>query len=532
MILRKPYAFFIKHFKLIHLILAVFVFYAIYRTKLLLDFFNEYSLATINVTGQDLVTPLLPTFFQIIPILIIIFATIVLVVMAYKKKPYLFYIITIIIYIYVLIITQVSKGTLNTLYTTLVDVRTIRLIRDLITLAFATQLFSLVIILVRATGFDVKKFDFKSDLKELEINEEDREEVEVQINFDPNKKLRSLRKKIRYLKYSYKENRLFFNSIFIVAIVSIVLVIVLSIFSGDKIIDQNVYFYGNNFTVSLTDSYLVNTDYKRQVIDEDYYYLLLKLQIKNNTSRTFGLDISTTKVLIDNYVYTPTTKNKSSFFDFGTVYQNENIGQEFETKVLVYEIPKELIDEDIIFSFVDKNTLDKNGNFASTKVRVEYQDLTGITSRETANLNEELSFENSILNDYKINITSFDIASSYKLEYNFCISNECYPSYEYVKPSITSNYDKVLLRITGSLTKQTNIDNIYDLYDFIEYFGNLYYVVDGQRKVQNVQFKEVTSKKANQPNTYYIEVLKEVENASSISLVFTIRNRNYEYVLK
>ena len=499
MILRKPYAFFIKHFKLIHLILAVFVFYAIYRTKLLLDFFNEYSLATINVTGQDLVTPLLPTFFQIIPILIIIFATIVLVVMAYKKKPYLFYIITIIIYIYVLIITQVSKGTLNTLYTTLVDVRTIRLIRDLITLAFATQLFSLVIILVRATGFDVKKFDFKSDLKELEINEEDREEVEVQINFDPNKKLRSLRKKIRYLKYSYKENRLFFNSIFIVAIVSIVLVIVLSIFSGDKIIDQNVYFYGNNFTVSLTDSYLVNTDYKRQIIDEDYYYLLLKLQIKNNTSRTFGLDISTTKVLIDNYVYTPTTKNKSSFFDFGTVYQNENIGQEFETKVLVYEIPKELIDEDIIFSFVDKNTLDKNGNFASTKVRVEYQDLTGITSRETAKLNEELSFENSILNDYKINITSFDIASSYKLEYNFCISNECYPSYEYVKPSITSNYDKVLLRITGSLTKQTNIDNIYDLYDFIEYFGNLYYVVDGQRKVQNVQFKEVTSKKANQP---------------------------------
>lgn len=175
--------------------ISCFVFYAIYRTKLLLDFFNEYSLATINVTGQDLVTPLLPTFFQIIPILIILFATIVLVVMAYKKKPYLFYIITIIIYIYVLIITQVSKGTLNTLYTTLVDVRTIRLIRDLITLAFATQLFSLVIILVRATGFDVKKFDFKSDLKELEINEEDREEVEVQINFESQQKIKIVKKK-------------------------------------------------------------------------------------------------------------------------------------------------------------------------------------------------------------------------------------------------------------------------------------------------------------------------------------------------
>lgn len=532
MILRKPYAFFIKHFKLIHIILAVLVFYSIYKTKLLLDFFNEYSLATINVAGQDLVTPLLPTLFQIIPILIIIFATIVLFVMAYKKKPYLFYIITIIVYIYVLIITQVSKGTLNTLYTTLVDVRTIRLIRDLITIAFATQLFSLIIILVRATGFDVKKFDFKSDLKELEISEEDREEVEVQINFDPNKKLRTLRKKIRYLKYSYKENRLFFNSIFVVTVVSLVLVITLSIFSGDKIIKQNVYFSGNNFTVNLTDSYLVNTDYKGKLINEDYYYLLVKLQIKNNTNRIFGLDIATTKIIIGNYSYVPTTKNKSSFFDFGTIYQNENIGQEFETKVLVYEIPKELIDEDIIFSFVDKNTVDKNGNFTSTKVKIEYQDLTGITSLETAKLQEELSFENSILKDYKINITSFDIQNNYKLQYNFCISNECYPSYEYLKPSITSNYDKVLLKITGSLTKQNSIDNIYDLYDFIDYFGNLYYVIDGERKVQSIQFKEVKSKKANQENTYYIEILKEVENASSISLVFTIRNRNYEYVLK
>ena len=532
MILRKPYAFFIKHFKLIHLVLAVFAFYSIYKTKLLLDFFNEYSLATINVAGQDLITPLLPTLFQIIPILIIIFSIVVLVVMAYKKKPYLFYIITIIIYVYVIIITQVSKGTLNTLYTTLIDVRTIRLIRDLITIAFATQIFSLVIILVRATGFDVKKFDFKSDLKELNVSEEDREEVEVQINFDPNKKLRNIRKKIRYLKYGYKENRLFFNSIFIVATISLVLVVILTVFNGDKIIKQNVYFYGNNFTVKLTDSYLVNTDYKGRVIDDDYYYLLLKLEIKNNTNRTFGLDIATTKILIDNYTYTPTTKNSSRFFDFGKIYQNENIGQEFENKILVYEIPKELINDEIIFSFVDKNTLDKDGNLASTKVLIEYQDLTGISSRETVNLTEDLSLEDSILSDYKININSFEVANSYKLEYNFCISNECYRSYEYLKSSITSNYDKVLLKINGSLVKQNNIDNIYDLYDFIEYFGNLSYVIDGKRKVQNIQFKEVKSKKVNQENTYYIEVLKEVENASSVSLLFTIRNRNYEYVLK
>ena len=84
MILRKPYAFFIKHFKLIHIILAVFAFYSIYKTKLLLDFFNEYSASIMDVTGQDLISALLPALFQIVPLLIIIFSLILLFLMSFK----------------------------------------------------------------------------------------------------------------------------------------------------------------------------------------------------------------------------------------------------------------------------------------------------------------------------------------------------------------------------------------------------------------------------------------------------------------
>ena len=127
MILRKPYAFFIKHFKLIHIILAVLVCYSIYRTKLLLDFFNEYSATIINVQGQDLVTPLLPFLYQIIPILIIAVAALVLVVMLVKNKPYAFYIITIGISVFSLVILQVSKSVLIELNDTLLDSRTIML---------------------------------------------------------------------------------------------------------------------------------------------------------------------------------------------------------------------------------------------------------------------------------------------------------------------------------------------------------------------------------------------------------------------
>ena len=532
MILRKPYAFFIKHFKLIHIILAVFAFYSIYKTKLLLDFFNEYSASIMDVTGQDLISPLLPGLFQIVPLLIIIFSLIVLFVMAFKKKPYFFYIIIMAIYLFTFIMLQVSKGTLNTLYVTMLDVRAIRLIRDLVMVTFIAQLASVIFIVVRATGFDVKKFDFKSDLKEIEINEEDREEVEVQLNFDTNKGIRGLRRRLRYLKYTYKENKLLFNLVIALVSGSLICFVGILIFTKEKIINQNVYFTGNNFTVNLTNSYLVNSNYRGKVIDEDYYFLVLKFQIKNNTNGEIGLDIATTKILIDNYVYTPISENKNCFFDFGNVYQSENIGSEFEEKILIYKIPKQLIKEDIIFSFVDKNNTDKDGRFVSTKVKVDYENLTGISSTSETNINDTLSFEDSILPDYKVHITSFDIQDKYKLEYNFCVSDECYKSYEYVKPNLATNYDKTLLRIKGNLEKEKTLSNIYDLYDFIETFGNLYYEVDGQKKIHSIQFKEVKSKKANENDIYYIEVLDEVKDATKISLVFTIRNKNYEYILK
>ena len=186
----------------------------------------------------------------------------------------------------------------------------------------------------------------------------------------------------------------------------------------------------------------------------------------------------------------------------------------------------------MIFSFVDKRTTDKEGNFASTKVKINYIDLTGISSFEQVSINNELSLKDSILPDYKINISAYDIQDQYKLEYNFCGYGECFKSCEYLEREITSNYDKSLLKIKGILTKETNISRIYDLYDFIENFGTLIYTIDGEEKYQTVQFKEVVSKKLKEENTYYIEVLEEVKDASNISFVFTVRNKNYEYILK
>ena len=81
MVLRKPYAFFIKHFKLIHLILAVLCIYSTVQTHKLYTFFSDYIYKTVNVIGQDLVGSLYTGFMTFGPILIIILTITIMVIM-------------------------------------------------------------------------------------------------------------------------------------------------------------------------------------------------------------------------------------------------------------------------------------------------------------------------------------------------------------------------------------------------------------------------------------------------------------------
>ena len=44
MILKKPYAIFIKYFRLLHFVLAIFIFLVLYRSSKIYNFFRVYSI--------------------------------------------------------------------------------------------------------------------------------------------------------------------------------------------------------------------------------------------------------------------------------------------------------------------------------------------------------------------------------------------------------------------------------------------------------------------------------------------------------
>ena len=61
MILKKPYAFFIRMFKPIHLVLAAIVLYLISQSNNILRFLNDYIYSAESVANEEIINSLINT---------------------------------------------------------------------------------------------------------------------------------------------------------------------------------------------------------------------------------------------------------------------------------------------------------------------------------------------------------------------------------------------------------------------------------------------------------------------------------------
>ena len=167
MILRKPFAFFIKHFRFIHLILAICAVYLITKTNAILSFYLEYMDIMSISPGTSVSTDLFNSMLWISTIVIILGSILIAFLMKFKKKPIRFYKINIIVYIVLILIYIFAHGTIKSLEIGLVDIRTLKMVQDFLVIAMILQVPSTISLVIRALGFDIKKFDFERYLEEL-----------------------------------------------------------------------------------------------------------------------------------------------------------------------------------------------------------------------------------------------------------------------------------------------------------------------------------------------------------------------------
>ena len=62
MIVRKPYAFLIKHFKLIHFFMLLLSVYIIYRTNIIFEFIKEYVTTRKTLIAEYISSDYIPIF--------------------------------------------------------------------------------------------------------------------------------------------------------------------------------------------------------------------------------------------------------------------------------------------------------------------------------------------------------------------------------------------------------------------------------------------------------------------------------------
>ncbi len=532
MILRKPYKILIKHFKLIHLILTLLMVYIIYRFSRIINFFDTAISTYTGILSTNPTEYLYDIYIYLAIFGIIVFTIIIIFLLFIKKKNIKLYISTIIIYIVAFILIAYSYNIIGDMEIKVVDPKILRNARDFLVVISMIQAIEIILYGIRAFGFDIKKFNFKEDFKELEIVETDNEEFEFNIEVDVNRVHRSVNKSKRFLKYFYVENRYLFFFISSLSVSIICLVIYLSLGVYNKKYTQADFFTTRDFTMAISNTYITNLDYKGNRISENKSFVILELTIKTNGKTAKQLNLARPELIVGYNKYYHDNTYIDKFIDIGNGYNNEYINNDFIKYLLVYPIDKNDAGKEMTFRYVDSN-----GNLSSTEaktinVNIVTRDLDTIKDTKEYNFGDTIDFKGSILEKTQFTINEQAIDNLFKLEYNFCVNdNECYPSIEYLKPSIINNYDKTIIKINGVIEWDSNAakSKTTNLYNFISLYGTFSYKINGTEKKDNSILKNVKSVRVNEENVYYLELIKEIENAQELSLILKVRDYIYVY---
>jgi len=349
MILRKPYAILIKNFKFIHVILTGFMLYILYKTWGVMDFFTEYFKNGESIVGQDIASNLINFQLYFFAVIIIAGLITVLVLMYLKEKPITYYIYSIVTYIFVIVIFVLTKNTIVTMEGQLVSARVARAMSDFTNIAFLVQVISVIMTFIRATGFDIKKFNFVKDLQELDIQVEDSEEFEVEMEVDTDKLTRNIKRRIRHLKYVYVENKLLINVLILVSVLVLGIYFYFKLGFADKKYNEGNYFYTNEFVMKVNRSYITSTDYKTKQLDHYKNLVVLEITAKRLYSKNAKLEAAKLELNVGDKHYYPTKAYKSQLKDLGNLYQDEVIPKDTEvTYLLAYEVPTNYLDKKLL----------------------------------------------------------------------------------------------------------------------------------------------------------------------------------------
>ena len=535
MILRKPYAFLIKHFKLIHLILALPLIYIVRKTHLVVDFFSTYvSNGYTYQTGSDISGLYINWILYLSVFLIVISIVSIYYLLKYKEKPVKMYVIMGLYYIVLLGMLIWYSGIMSEMSKTVLSAKLARLYRDVSLLIYMPQYIFIIFTLLRGTGFNIKQFNFQTDLKEMQITSEDNEEVEVGFGFDTYKTKRFFRRYKREFGYYVAENKFIISIIVIIVLFSSIFIFYKTRGNYDISYSQNKTFIHQTFTVNIKDSIISNLKNNGEELDGKYY-LILKTYVKNNSSKSMKLDCDNFKVYVGKDVLTPVLDRSTYFTDYANFYFGDYLrGKEEKEIALVYKLNKEQINKSFKLKLLSSFNSDKGKlvtKYAVVNLTPVVLDKINVVSK--VNLNEKLALNGTNVGNTLFTAKSYLVTKSYIYDYTTCYSeNNC----KTVKDIVNVDFSKgstastlLVLDYDFDLDKETTYGKtIKNDLDFFTDFASVYSGV----KESQAEYNAINITPKNLTNKLVLQVNGNILNSDDLDLYLTIRNKRYVVNLK
>ena len=491
MIVRKPFAFLIKHFKAIHLFLFGLLVYVCYKYNGIVSFLRNYI-----STGNGRYDAI--NYINYIPIYVILGSIVIMAIiyylMKYKDKPKKLYLISIIGYIIVIVLFIFLFSYLRTFSNTIIEQKTLRLYRDISLMGLIFQYIIIVIMLIRGLGFDIKKFNFSKDIQELNIDLTDNEEVELVMGIDTNKTKFKIRRFFREFKYFIRENILF-TGLSLIVIVIILWIVVANYNNKNKIYKEKEYF-GIDFNMQVNGSYLTKEDNSLNKLSiGNNSLLVVRFKISSNYNDILNPNSFILKIYDKSY--SPSNKYCSSLADIGKCYNKIKLTQEEKEYIFVYLVEDSILDKKIYLNYDYGYITNKNNSVIKVKLTPNNIDDEQTTSKS---LNESLEFNNSVIGDHKLKIEEYSISDSFNINTDLTL--------------MPTDYNTIIkLKISEGN-------------EFINNNAVLKYTIS------NTEYTSTMKYMYNDNNYSYYEVNGDITFADSIKLTLSSRHNNYEYILK
>ena len=510
MILRKPYAFLIQYFQRIHLILVGLSFYIFYKTSTLRAFVSEF----IRTESYNTDLESIKGYVSFLPIFVILTCLVVflilMVLLRHKKKPWKTYLLPFFDYIFLLIVMLYIRNFFMT-YNDISDITKIMAGRDLLFIAYLPQFAVILLLIIRMIGIDLKKFGFQNDEEYLEIKEEDREEFEVNFEFDKDKIKRQYNKLVRSLKYLYLEHKFIINTLITIVVVIIVGYTYYYFGILHKVYKEGETFQSNFYQVTVKDSYITNRKDNGDIIDKNYSYVIVRLAVKNLASKR-DMYVDRFHLVNKNKEGERTPQYQPYFSTYGKVY-DDSIFANNETKEfnLIYRVDKDWKNNKYILYY---QGLDNS--FLLRKVRLKVKDYQKITKGETKSVNQEMN-----IGKKDITITNYQVVDRANYYIYKCETAGCFV----MQDSVALEHNSIL-----------QIDYISDYFDsktFVDFstkYAKIKYE-DNNGRVGSIDCVDAIGKDYTS-NSLYLKVSSTLKEAKKIDLIYTIDGKKYTYQLK